>query len=72
MSGKKLWDSLTSNFKIEIQGEQAKFKVGQEYDGPKLWDFIRRRVNPTTTVGASKLKDQFENVNHEDFGHDIV
>ena len=72
MLGAKLWNSLTSDFKIEIQGNQSEFKVGREYDGPKLWDFIRRRVNPTTTVGVSKLKNQVENSTLSDFGNDVA
>ena len=72
MLGTKLWASLTSDFKIEIQGEQDEFKYGHEYDGPKLWDHIRRRVNPTTTVGASRLKDMNESAKLSDFGNDVV
>ena len=60
MMGKKLWDSLSSTFKIVISGSKIDFMRGQEYDGPLLWDFIRRRINPTITVGASKLKDMMD------------
>ena len=30
-----IWDSLTSNFKIEMNGSKstAKLKIGEEYDG---------------------------------------
>jgi hypothetical protein len=72
MLGTKLWASLTSDFKIEIQGDQEQFKHGQEYDGPKLWDYIRRRVNPTTTVGASRLKDLIESAKLSDFSNDVI
>ena len=72
MLGNKLWASITSEFKIEIQGDQDEFKQGQEYDGPKLWDYIRRRVNPTTTVGASKLKDMIESAKLSDFSNDVI
>ena len=44
----------------------------EENDGPLLWDFIRRRINPTTTVGASKLKDEIESKTASAFGNDIV
>lgn len=50
MLGNKIWASLTSDFKIELQSYQNLYKVGREYDGPKLWDFIWHQVNPTTTV----------------------
>ena len=72
MLGNKLWASLTSDFKIEIQGDQEDYKQGQEYDGPKLWDYIRRRVNPTTTVGASKLKDLIESAKLSDFSDNVI
>ena len=72
MLGNKLWASLTSDFKIEIQGNQEEYKFGHEYDGPKLWDYIRRRVNPTTTVGASRLKDMIESANLCDFSNDVI
>ena len=64
--------SLTSDFKIEIQGDQEDYKQAQEYDGPKLWDYIRRRVNPTTTVGASKLKDLIESAKLSDFSNNVI
>ena len=72
MLGKKIWASLTSDFKVEIKGDQEKFKVGREYDGTKLWDYIRRRVNPTTTVGAAKFKDAIENSKLSDHGNDVI
>jgi hypothetical protein len=72
MLGNKLWASLTSDFKIEIQGDHEHFKHGQEYDGPRLWDYIRRRVNPTTNVGASKLKDMIETAKLSDFSNDVI
>ena len=44
----------------------------REYDGPLLWDFIRRRVNPSTSVRASKLKERLEKAKLEDFDHDVI
>ena len=70
--GSKIWNSLTSEFQIDIQGSKDDFQRGQENDGPLLWDFIRRRINPTTTVGASRLKDELENKTVADFGFDVV
>ena len=72
MMGEKLWNSLSSNFKIDITGSVDKFQRGQETDGPLLWDFIRRRINPTTTVGASKLKDEIEAMTAASFENNIV
>ena len=39
--------------KILVQREQ-------EYDFPLLFDFIRRRIHPSTTVGSSKLKENIK------------
>ena len=72
MMGNKIWESLSSPFKIDISGSKAEYQRCQENDGPLLWDFIRRRVNPTTTVGASKLKDDIEGTKVSAFDNDIV
>ena len=72
MMSNKLWESLSSNFKIEISGSKAEYQCCKENDGPLLWDFIRRRINPTTTVGASKLKDDIEGTKVSAFDNDIV
>ena len=72
MMGNKIWESLSSNFKIEISGSKAEFQRCNEIVGPLLWDFIRRRINPTTTVGASKLKDDIEGTKVSAFDNDIV
>ena len=42
-----------------------------DYDGPMLWDFIHRRVNPSTKVGAAKLKEMIEGKDLSAFGHDV-
>ena len=70
--GAKIWNSLTSEFQIDIQGRKTEYQRGQEQDGPLLWDFIRRHVKPTTTVGASKLKDEIESKTVADFGFNVI
>ena len=70
--GKKIWNSLISTFQIDLQGSKTEFQIQHEYDGLLLWDFIRRRVNPSTSVGASKLKKRLERSKLEDFDHDVV
>ena len=72
MLGNKIWNSLSSDFKIEIIGSKLEYQRGRENDGPLLWDFIRRRINPTTTVGASKLKDEIETTKPSLFSNDII
>ena len=72
MLGHQLWNSLSSAFKVEIIGSKKEFQKGQEYDGVLLWDFIRRRINPNTTVGASRLKDEIETTTPTVFDNDII
>ena len=72
MMGNKLWNSLTSDFKIEIRGENGDFKKRNEYDGSLLWEYIRRRINPSTMVRASRLKDQIESKTTSGFDNDII
>ena len=38
MLGKKVWNSLSSKFKIEITGSKEEFSRKNEIDGPLLWD----------------------------------
>ena len=68
----KIWNSLTSEFQIDIQRSKADFQRGLEHDGPLLWDFQRRRINPTTTVGTSKLKDEIESRTVADFDYNVI
>ena len=70
--GHQLWNSLSSAFKAEIIGSKKEFQRGQEYDGLLLWDFIRRRINLTTTFGASKLKDEIESTTPAQFDNNII
>ena len=72
MLGNKIWNILSSPFKIEIFGSKQEFKRGNKYDGPLLWDFTRRRINPSTIVGASKLKDEIEGKKPSEFDNDII
>ena len=72
MLGWKLWNSLTASFQIDIMGGKTEYERNDECDGPLLWDYIRRRVNPSTTVGASKLKDEIESKKLADFDHDVI
>ena len=59
-------------FQIDIQGSRAEFQRERECDGVLLWDFIRRRVNPSTSVGASRLKEKLENTTLKDLDHDVI
>ena len=72
MMGNKIWNSLTASFQIDIMGGKHEYERNDEFDGPLLWDYIRRRVNPSTTVGASRLKDDIETKQLSDFDHDVI
>ena len=48
--------TLTYFYNIELAGKAAEFKRSGDYNGILLWEFIRKRVNPTTATGASKYK----------------
>eukprot|EP00957_Ditylum_brightwellii_P168614 12834136-Ditylum_brightwellii.AAC.1 len=37
MFGKMVWDSLTSNFQIELMAKEANFKQGENFDRTLLW-----------------------------------
>ena len=53
-------------------GVKDEFERHGEFDGLLLWDYIRRRVNPSTTVGASKLKNDIEMKALTDFDQDVI
>ena len=72
MMGNKLWESLFSAFKIDISGRKSEYQRCQENDRPLLWYFICRLVNPTTTVGALKLKHDIEGTKVSSSNNDIV
>jgi len=70
--GKMLWNSLTSEFQVDIIGSKEEFKIESEFDGPLLWDFMKHRVKPTTKVGASKLKEDIKKKELQDFGDNVT
>ena len=68
----KLWNSLTLSFQMDIIGGREEFEKANETDGVLLWDLIRRRVNLSITMGASKLKDEIETRTLAEFDHDVI
>ena len=72
MMSAKIWASLTSSYQIEVQGSLTEFQRQQEPDEPLLCDFIRRQIQPSTTVGASRLKDEIENKTLADFCRNVT
>ena len=69
--GKKIWDSLTSKFQIDIIGSEHKYTLEEEIDGPMLWCFIKRYCKPSTKVGAAKLKGMIEKAKMSDHKGDV-
>ena len=41
-------------------------------NGPMLWDFIKKKANPSTRVGAAKLKSKIEKAKLSDHGDDVT
>ena len=70
--GKKIWNSLKFQFQIDIVTENAEYKIGSEYIGPLLWNYVRRRVKLSTNIGAAKLKGYIENKGLRDFENNVT
>lgn len=66
-----IWDSLTSDFQLEIIGDDKAFKIGEEHDGVAILHFIMDQVNPLTTTGALDFKDETELKKVADFGDEV-
>ena len=74
MLGSIIWDSLTSDFQLEIIGDEEDFNRVEEYDGVDLWHYIlnqSNQSNPSTTTGASTFKDEIESKKMANFGDDV-
>ena len=72
MLGAMIWDSLTAKYQLELVGDEDEYKVGDEFDGVKLWSHISKSVNPSTTIGAATFKDSIESKKLSDFeGHNV-
>ena len=67
-----VWDSLTATYQLDLVSDVDTIKVGDEFDGGKLWHYIRTTVNPSTAIGASTLKDSIEEKKLSNFeGHNV-
>ena len=47
------------------------FKASNDDDRVKLWFFIRNRVSPSTTTGATGFKENLGKTNIKTFDNDI-
>ena len=63
VAGANIWNSLTSDFQLEMLGKESEFARSNEYDGLQLWHFIWIEVNPSTKVGVCALKEEIESKN---------
>ena len=71
IAGASIWNSLTSDFQLDMHGQEENFSRDNEYDGLELWNHIRMEVNPSTKVGACSLKEEIESKTLQDFGDDV-
>lgn len=72
MLGNQICNIISSDFKVEISGSKEEFQRGQDFDGPLAQDFIYIRIDPTTIVEDSKLKDEIEIIKPEKFNNAII
>jgi len=70
--GKKSWDSLTLSFQKEITVDADQFTKEEEYDGVLLWDYFRRTIRPSTTMGASEFKTLIKTKTLANFDQDMI
>jgi len=71
LCGASIWNSLTSDFQLEIHGQEEDFARDNEYDGLELWNIMRMEVNPSMKVGACALKEEIESRTLLDFGNNV-
>eukprot|EP00957_Ditylum_brightwellii_P192339 14642137-Ditylum_brightwellii.AAC.2 len=71
MLGKLLWNSLDSDFQLELLSHKDKYKVSRNINGVLLWQFIVDMVNPSTKVSIAILKDEIESAKMDDFNHNV-
>ena len=71
MAGKKIWNSLTTSFQVELINNSEELKKGRACDGVFLQRGVMKCVYPTTKVPASNHKDFLDAAFLKDFGHDV-
>ena len=71
LCGASIWNSLTSDFQLEMHGQEEDFARDNEYDGLELWNIMRMEVNPSTKVGACALKEEIESRTLLDFENNV-
>eukprot|EP00957_Ditylum_brightwellii_P095788 7298113-Ditylum_brightwellii.AAC.1 len=71
MLGLLLWNSLTPKFQLEMLTKETLFNMGDDYDGLLLWYLIVEKVNLTTNISVTNLKDKVESTKLDDFEQDI-
>ena len=62
---------MASRYQLEILPETNKYKQHDNFDRAELWDFVKRYVNPLTTVGATRVEDEIESKLLKEFGEDV-
>ena len=71
MAGKKIWNSFTDAFQLEITGDLKTFSRNGHIDGALLFSFFCSYTNPTTVIENSNLKDEIEGAVMKTFDQDV-
>ena len=70
--GKKVWNTLSSAYKVELSADSADWTKKNNTDGVLLLTHILKDVKPSTTVGLNNLKDELESKKLTDFEGESV
>ena len=70
--GKKIWETLTSNYKADLSADSSLFTRKENTDGILLLNYIIKDVKPSTTVGLNNIKDELETKKLTDFPSEDV
>ena len=71
ISGRKLWGSLTPEYKTKLNNVLTNCKRQGEIDGALLMEALETNVNPSTIVGAAGIKEEMETKSLEYFKQDV-
>lgn len=70
--GKRVWNSLTSEFQKKIITDSNELEMSNKYDGVLLWEYLRRTIMPSTKVEASNLKSDIEAITLKYFDNNVL
>ena len=62
---------MTTFLQLQIIANKSGFKVGEDYYGVELWEYIREEVDPTTMTRVSRSNDEIKSKILEEFSHTV-